>query len=336
MDTNTEISADYSVISRQFGFSGRAGEYFKIWIVNILLTIVTLGVYSAWAKVRRKRYFYGCTTLDGSSFEYLADPKRILIGRVIVYGLYAVSAALSNVSPFLGGFLFLGMFLLLPAFINRSLKFNAVNSCYRNVRFNFDSTYGKTFFVFIVLGFLTALTLGLLFPYYLYRIKKHVIENSRYGLQHFQFNGTPGGFYSFYAMGAVVGAAVLAGGSLLVGLLPFFVIFIMMAGGVLVYAYIYVSQTNYVLDCLRLKDHRFSSRMTVVSYMLISVTNYFAIVFTLGLLAPWASIRAAAYRINNISVEAAGDLGSFAAEQAEQVSALGEEFSDMFDVEIGL
>src|SRR5258707_6333866 len=47
-------------------FTGRAGEYFRIWIVNICLSIVTLGIYSAWAKVRRKRYFYG-NTLDRKS-----------------------------------------------------------------------------------------------------------------------------------------------------------------------------------------------------------------------------------------------------------------------------
>jgi len=55
-----------------FEFHGKTGEYFKIWIVNLFLTIVTLYVYSAWAKVRTKRYFYGNTTVDGSSFEYHA------------------------------------------------------------------------------------------------------------------------------------------------------------------------------------------------------------------------------------------------------------------------
>ena len=43
-----------------FEFRGDGAEYFKIWIVNILLTIVTLGIYSAWAKVRNNRYFYSC------------------------------------------------------------------------------------------------------------------------------------------------------------------------------------------------------------------------------------------------------------------------------------
>ena len=54
----------------QFTFTGTAREYFGIWIVNVLLTIVTLGIYSAWAKVRRQRYFYGNTRLDGVPFEY--------------------------------------------------------------------------------------------------------------------------------------------------------------------------------------------------------------------------------------------------------------------------
>ena len=50
-------------------FTADAGEYFRIWIVNLALTIVTLGIYSAWAKVRKRRYFYGHTRIDGETFE---------------------------------------------------------------------------------------------------------------------------------------------------------------------------------------------------------------------------------------------------------------------------
>ena len=66
-----------------FKFTGSGAEYFRIWIVNLLLTILTLGIYSAWAKVRRLRYFYGNTTLAGSSFEYHGQPLQILKGRLI-------------------------------------------------------------------------------------------------------------------------------------------------------------------------------------------------------------------------------------------------------------
>ncbi len=41
----------------RFEFTGDGREYFRIWIVNVSLTVITLGIYSAWAKVRRMRYF---------------------------------------------------------------------------------------------------------------------------------------------------------------------------------------------------------------------------------------------------------------------------------------
>jgi hypothetical protein len=47
----------------QLHFTGSGAEYFGIWIVNLLLTILTLGIYSAWAKVRR----YGALILMGVS-----------------------------------------------------------------------------------------------------------------------------------------------------------------------------------------------------------------------------------------------------------------------------
>ena len=61
-----------------FKFTGKAGEFFAIWIVNVALTILTLGIYSAWAKVRTHQYFYGNTYLADASFRYTANPVQIL------------------------------------------------------------------------------------------------------------------------------------------------------------------------------------------------------------------------------------------------------------------
>ena len=75
-------------------FSGRAGEYFRIWIVNTFLTILTCGIYGAWAKVRTRRYFYAHTSIDGHAFDYLANPVAILKGNIIVgAGLILYSSA---------------------------------------------------------------------------------------------------------------------------------------------------------------------------------------------------------------------------------------------------
>ena len=63
-------------------FSGSGAEYFRIWIVNLALTVATLGIYSAWAKVRRLQYFYRNTHLAGAAFNFHGQPKVILRDRL--------------------------------------------------------------------------------------------------------------------------------------------------------------------------------------------------------------------------------------------------------------
>ncbi|MES2935280.1 MAG: DUF898 family protein, partial [Pseudomonadota bacterium] len=67
----------------RFSFTGTGAEYFRIWVVNLLLTILSLGVYSAWAKVRRLQYFYRNTRVADASFDYHGNPKAILKGRLL-------------------------------------------------------------------------------------------------------------------------------------------------------------------------------------------------------------------------------------------------------------
>src|SRR5690606_1900422 len=102
-----------------FAFTGTAREYFGIWIVNILLTILTLGVYSAWAKVRRNRYFYGNTRLAGGSFDYHASPVRILIGRIIVLVIFVAYNLAPQFVPLVGGLIGVAFLFALPFFVMR-------------------------------------------------------------------------------------------------------------------------------------------------------------------------------------------------------------------------
>ena len=80
-------------------FTGKGGEYFGIWIVNLLLSIITLGIYSAWAKVRRMKYFYNNTKIDGVGFDFHAKPLSILKGRIIAFLIFVLYAVLSRFSP---------------------------------------------------------------------------------------------------------------------------------------------------------------------------------------------------------------------------------------------
>src|SRR6478736_4460087 len=70
-------------------FTGSGGEYFRVWIVNVLLTIVTLGLYTPLARRRTAQYFYGHTLVAGSPLEFTAQTRRMLIGFLLFVALYA-------------------------------------------------------------------------------------------------------------------------------------------------------------------------------------------------------------------------------------------------------
>jgi uncharacterized membrane protein YjgN (DUF898 family) len=119
-------------------FKGTGGEYFKIWIVNIFLSVLTMGIFSAWAKVRTNRYFYHNSRLDKSGFEYHATPITILKGRLATVCLLLIFGILSKVSPLAGIVFAMLIFLGMPWIIWRNIRFNAGMTSYRNVRFAFD------------------------------------------------------------------------------------------------------------------------------------------------------------------------------------------------------
>lgn len=135
-------------------FKGSGLEYFKIWIVNLILSILTLGIYSAWATVRKKRYMYGNTLLDGSSFEYHASPITILKGRLIAIALFVVYVVFSQISPE-AAIIFLPILVVMsPWIIWRSIMFNAKVSSFRNVYFGFEGSLGRSYLYFLIIPFL--------------------------------------------------------------------------------------------------------------------------------------------------------------------------------------
>lgn len=187
-----------------FEFNGNASEYFKIWIVNVALSIVTLGIYSAWAKVRTKRYFYGNTVLDGSNFEYHADPLNILKGRLILLAVLIIYMFATQFMPMLEAAFFVIYLVGLPWMLVKAMQFNARNSSYRNIRFDFDGTLKEAAMTFIGAGLVTIVTLGLATPYFIKRIKQFSIENSYFGTTPFGFSATTGDFFKVYFKAMVI------------------------------------------------------------------------------------------------------------------------------------
>jgi uncharacterized membrane protein YjgN (DUF898 family) len=210
-DGKVMIKSEY----KAFSFKGSGKEFFRIWIVNIALTILTLGIYSAWAKVRTNRYFYANTYLNGSNFEYNAEPKRILIGRVIVVGFYALFMLFAQYLAMLKVSIAIATVALLamPWLIRQAVSFKLRNTSYRNVPFRYEGST-LSFYKFFIINILIFIAIGatlylqipivfiilsFLFSGFVYiGFKKLIIDNSYYGNGKFYFEGEVKKVYSMY------------------------------------------------------------------------------------------------------------------------------------------
>jgi uncharacterized membrane protein YjgN (DUF898 family) len=139
-------------------FTGSGGEYFRIWVVNLLLTIVTCGVYSAWAKVRRLQYFYRNTRLDGSVFDYHGNPKSILKGRILALLLIVAYKLAFELSRPAAAVVALLLVAIVPWLLARSFRFKLINSSYRGLRFRFTGTARGAYKMLSLFPVLAALT----------------------------------------------------------------------------------------------------------------------------------------------------------------------------------
>ncbi len=219
-----------------FRFTGNTAEFFGIWIVNLFLTIVTLGIYSAWAKVRKKRYFYGHTWVADANFEYHGNPVAILKGRLIALAIFGIYSGVAHFMPQVAVFLAILLFAAAPWFIARSMAFNAFNSSYRNIRFRFHATYldvfkaiapmgvvlAFSFFMpvidpknnaepptmFFILFGLQMVSFLLLYPYVVGALKRLHVNHSQFGSSAFSTSARIRDFYKIFFM--TIGLLVVA------------------------------------------------------------------------------------------------------------------------------
>lgn len=341
-------------------FSGQAGEFFGIWIVNLLLSIVTLGIYSAWAKVRTNQYFYGHTRIDNQPFRYLASPIQILKGRIIAVIIFALFFALSSLSPQAALLLALPFMLLSPWLIVQSMKFNMRMTSYRNVRFAFHGNYLGALKYFVLLPVLSVFTLYLAMPWALKKIDQYLCSNISFGGKKLHVNTDTSSYYiaALVAFAAIMGLGfVIAIVSAVIGfiaaattgadsesgkgalaMLITLAVFALYFVGFALSGAIYQSMIrNHLFERTELPGlAKFKSEMQVIPYAWLILSNLLAIIVTLGLAYPWTKIRKAAYLASVTTVAVYPAIDSLVDEVQQDSNAFGEEAAGLFDVDVSL
>lgn len=332
-------------------FTGSAGEYFRVWIVNLFFTLVTLGIYSAWAKVRKKKYFYGSTRFDGETFDYFGRPIAILKGRIIAFIAFVVYVFVGELYPESHYVFWAVAVVFLPWLVVRALTFNARNSAHRGLRFHFSGTPKQAAGVYIGTLALAVVTGGLAYPLFIKRQKTFVVSSHAFGLTALRCELSAWAFFWVYVRAALIVFVVAVPAVLVptyafqvartlppylswvVWLLPLIGIY---AAYAVAYAYIQARTTNLLWNGTSGEGFRFSSSLSVRRLIGIYVGNIVAVACTGGLLIPWAVVRTLKYRLESFAMTVEHEVVHQANPQFARVGATGQELGDFFNLDLGL
>lgn len=344
MDSNKDFS---KVGLKAVEFRGDANEYFKIWIINACLSILTLGIYSAWAKVKTRRYFLRNTYVNETSFDYHGDPIKILKGRLLMGVFLALYVYGPRLNPWIGLVTALVFWGLFPWIVVRANIFNLGNTSYRNIRFGFLRDYKGSYKELGWAMFISIITLGIGSPFFWYTLTKFRISRSRYGSTFFEFKGKSDDFFTAYygaagigVLGVIVAAILsmilkgLSDSTLIKGMaftIPFLFVW------PVVYAFVRSRVFNTMVNNTNLSQIIFKAKISGLDLAKIYITNVLASIFSLGMLVPWAMIRLQKFKLSHIYISAPETVFStFVAQSSEPGSATADALGDFWDIDLGL
>lgn len=146
-----------------FVFHGKTGDFFVLCLVNLLLTMVTFGIYSPWAFVKFQRYIYENMELNGVRFKYNGTGgalfASVVLLSILFFGSFFLCTSINPKLMFLPVVIFA---ILTPLLALKGLHYQAMMTSLNGVRFGFNCSVGQAVWALVVLPILLILALMLI------------------------------------------------------------------------------------------------------------------------------------------------------------------------------
>jgi uncharacterized membrane protein YjgN (DUF898 family) len=309
-------------------FLGQGGTLLGIALINGLLSILTLGFYSFWAKTKIRQFFYSETELAGDRFAYHGTGKELLIGSLkatgVLFVLYGV---------FLGVFMLMGtpepnapptitqsiltllfplaFFVLLTIAITGARRYRLSRSSWRGIRFRFVGRWQDYLWLMVRGVLLSIVTLGFYAPHFQNLRRAFLVNNTRFGSLAFSYDGDGWKLFRAFLKALLLTLPTLG----------------------LCWVWYAATRNRYFWKHTRAGPARFQSTVTGGALLGLFVTNLLLVICTFGVGTPWAMVRAAAFSADNLYLQGAIDWDTVE-QQAQGVSATGEGMAAAFDVDV--
>lgn len=308
---------------RRPSFHGTGGSLFGIHIVNIFLTIVTLGVYYFWGKVRVRSYLLSQTEFEGDRFAYHGTGKELLIGwlkaalvfgvtlglLIVVPDLLGVGVVLKAVAAVLAYSIIL---LFVPVAMVGARRYRLSRTSWRGVRFSFRGRVVDFIKLFVGGALLTGITLGLYYPIFETRRHAFMVSHSYFGNRKFHFDGQGRDLFGSYVLALLLTLPTLG----------------------LYWFWFLAKKQRYFWDHTSFATARFHSTVTGGRLLLLSLGNLLLLVVTLGLGWPWVVVRNIRFAFQYLTLEGPLDLAGIQ-QEAQVAFATGEGLASLLDLDTG-
>ncbi len=302
-------------------FHGSGSELFGIFITNVLFTLLTLGVYSFWAKVNTRRYLWGQTEFAGDRFGFHGTGRELLIGwlkaAVLFGGLVLITKTFLPMvwdnplaEPVGQLLLAAGFVVLVPLAIIGAMRYRLNRTSWRGVRFGFQGGYRELLGIILWSFLLTGFTLGLYLPFYQTNLRRFLAGHSRFGSTSFTFDGEAGALFGRYVLTLLLTLPTLG----------------------LVWPWYLAFQRRYYWDHTSFAGARFHCTVTGAGLLGLYAVNLVIIIASLGLALPWATVRTRRYEMENLALQGPVDIEHIT-QQAQAATPTGEELSGFLDVD---
>lgn len=337
-------------------FWGNGKSLFGIFLVNTLLTLLTLGIYSFWGRVRVREFLHGQTSFAGARFAYHGTGKELLTGwvkAVVVFGLpYTFLSSLPIVfegTSMLAANVLTGLLVLcfIPVAVVGAHRYRLSRTSLRNIRFSFRGQVRDYLKLWLKGTALTALTAGAYYPFFENARRHFLVSHSQFGTQAFEYQGRGKDLFVIYlkalgwyalAVGFLAAAAYaylqFKGGSLATmpigalskGLLPL----IGLAGLFIPWFYLQAARQRFFWNHTRFGHTRFASTVTAWKLFELRLGHLLLLLATFGLAWPWVQIRNLQFFYYYLGLQGAPDFQAVT-QDAQDASPTGEELAGFFD-----
>lgn len=207
---------------RTFAFHGTAAEFYPLFVRTVLLSIVTLGIYSFWGRAQMRRYLVSHLEFDGDRFEYHGTGGEMLRGALkllamgglwfgIIFGASLLIPSTPEGEPADAGGALLSvvvvwvpLLLVWPFLVASSWRYRASRTSWRGIRFSYRGSmrgfYGSWF---KWLGIAIAM-LGYGMPLFRARVRRYLIGHSYFGNLPFESTEDGSGLATDFFLGGLL------------------------------------------------------------------------------------------------------------------------------------